>query len=463
MTQDYHRSDAAAGADRRLADFVRGTISDRDLSVDLSGCASGSLLPWPDDQLAGRSVLVATRSQLLAALVMIDLDGMARRIVLAPPGLQPDHVEAVIADAGIDCILTDSAASLPDRRGLTVLQIAEPLTPQSRSRVRRLDTEWVLLTSGTSGRPKMVIHSLHSLTGALPGTLPAGENWSTFYDIRRYGGLQIFFRAILGGAGLTLTDPDEPLEALLHRLGEAAVTSISGTPSHWRRVLMAANRGAFAPPYIRLSGEVADQVVLNGLRAAFPTARIEHAYAATEAGVGFVVADGLEGFPAAFLDAPRSGVDLKIVDGTLRIRSSRTASGYVGAAAPPLLDGEGFVDTTDLVETRASRCFFAGRRNGIINVGGLKVNPEEVEAVLASHPAVHMARASGRKNPVTGAIVVADVVRLASGTGEAALRDDILAHCRDRLERHKVPGAIRFVSHLELSPAGKIRRDATPG
>jgi len=76
------------------------------------------------------------------------------------------------------------------------------------------------------------------------------------------------------------------------------------------------------------------------------------------------------------------GVALKVVDGTLRIRSSRTAHRYLGEHPPVLKDPEGFIDTGDVLELRDGRCYFQGRRDGVINVGGLKVHPEEVEAVI---------------------------------------------------------------------------------
>ena len=187
------------------------------------------------------------------------------------------------------------------------------------------------------------------------------------------------------------------------RFSAAGVTSISGTPSHWRRVLMFWERGAFAPSYIRLSGEIADQPMLDALRSAFPGANIGHAYASTEAGVAFAVDDGREGFPSRLVEEPVDGVEMKVVDGALRIKSSRTASRYVGKSASPLVNSEGFVDTTDLVERRGDRHYFVGRRSEIINVGGLKVNPEEVETVLNGHAGVRMSRVVDRKNPVTGA------------------------------------------------------------
>jgi acyl-CoA synthetase (AMP-forming)/AMP-acid ligase II len=112
------------------------------------------------------------------------------------------------------------------------------------------------------------------------------------------GGLQIFLRAIIGGGSMVLTEPGEPIADHVARLKARDVTHISGTPSHWRKLLMSGLASGFSPRYVRLSGEIADQAVLDGLSRAFPAASIGHAYASTEAGVGFAVNDGLEGFPA---------------------------------------------------------------------------------------------------------------------------------------------------------------------
>ena len=445
----------------RLADFARTRVRDIRACVDLSALAIGTCVRASDDDFAGRSVLLSSRSQLLSAAALVELDGLVRRIVVAPPELPAGHLQSVMADAEIDCLVTDDSQPIHGIEQSSILSIALPIATRTSPRRRTFDTEWILLTSGTSGRPKMVIHSLESLTGAIPRKSDREPQvWSTFYDIRRYGGLQIFLRALLGGADLVLTSLDEPLDQQLARLGAASVTSISGTPSHWRRVLMSENRGAFAPSYIRLSGEIADQSVLDALRAAFPDAKIGHAYASTEAGVGFAVDDGLAGFPSTFIDKAADGVEMKVVDGALLIKSSRTANGYAGPSAPPLLDSKGFVNSGDLVEQRHERYYFVGRRDGIINVGGLKVNPEEVEAVLNEHAAVRISQVRGSKNRVTGAIVIADVVPRAPPIDERALKRELLAHCQERLERHKTPAIITFIKKIDLSAAGKLKREA---
>jgi acyl-coenzyme A synthetase/AMP-(fatty) acid ligase len=113
---------------------------------------------------------------------------------------------------------------------------------------------------------------------------------------------------------------------------------------------------------------------------------------------------------------------------------------------------------------RGDRYYFAGRRDGVINVGGLKVHPEEVEAVINRHPNVQMSLVTGRKNPITGALVIADVVVRSDSQPDAAdagiqrLKRDILDTCRRALAPYKVPTLLRLVRSLEVAPSGKLAR-----
>ena len=438
------------------------TLSDARHEASLTDIADQTCLKGRLAELSGRSVLLATSSQFLAGLVMLEIDGIARRMLLCPPDLNSDHLQALIEDAEIDAIVTDQ----PDRfvaPGIVLTVIASTkLQPAIRAQTERA-TEWLMLTSGTLGLPKIVGHTLEGLTGAISADAPARGNrpiWATFYDIRRYGGLQIFLRAVIGGGSLVLSEPGEALADHVARLNEKSVTHISGTPSHWRKLLMSGAASAFAPKYVRLSGEIADQAVLDGLQQAFPSASVGHAYASTEAGVGFAVNDGREGFPAAMIGANRDGVEMKVVDGCLRIRSKRAAHAYVGRRASALTDDEGFVDTGDMVELRGDRYHFVGRRGGIINIGGLKVHPEEIEAVINRRDEVRMSRVKARKSPITGAIVVADVV-LAEGFDARRsdeIKSRIVADCKASLAPHKVPAMIKFVDRLDITAAGKLAR-----
>ena len=448
---------AVTGGLERAAGAASPRLSGSAGELDFADLASRTGLGAARADLAGRAVLVRVSTQLAAAQALVELDGLVRRLVLCPPDLDPGHLPAVIERAGIEAVACDDPDLGMDLLPVHRLQAPrEPLVPAGRP----VETEWLMFTSGTTGVPKMVIHSLAGLTGAFATAPTPAEPivWGTFYDIRRYGGLQILLRALTGGASMVLSDASQPTATFLARLAAAGVTHQSGTPSHWRWALMNPELALIAPRYVRLSGEIADQAVLDSLRGFFPKAAIGHAYASTEAGVGFEVTDGLEGFPASLIEA-EGPVAMKVEDGSLRIRSSRAAHGYAGSEQT-LIDAEGFVDTGDMIERRGDRFYFTGRRGGVINIGGLKVHPEEIEAVLNRHPMVRISLVRARRNPITGALVAAEVVRsdAALGEDEAAVKASILAACREALAPYKVPASLKFVEGLAVTAGGKLDR-----
>jgi acyl-coenzyme A synthetase/AMP-(fatty) acid ligase len=415
-------------------------------------------------ELSGRSVLLRTRDQFAAALAIIELDGVARRLIICPPDLDSAHLPALIARADVNAIVSDYECD--DLKSLDIslsVPAGSRISAAQAQEFAHVETEWVLLTSGTTGVPKMLVHSLASLTAAIKARRSQEHDivWGTFYDIRRYGGLQVFLRGLLGNGSLILSSAGESASDHLFRLAAYSVTHLTGTPSHWRRALMSPSARMITPRYARLSGEIADQSILNSLHSFYPSAAIGHAFASTEAGVAFEVNDGLEGFPANFLGASGE-VQMKVEDHSLRIRSNRTAARYLGEENLSVVDAEGFVDTGDIVELRDDRYYFLGRRNGVINVGGLKVHPEEIEALLNGHPAVRMSRVLSRRNPITGSLVVADIVLkdgLDTTNGQGGeLQRDILRFCRATLPRHKVPATLNFVKALDVAATGKMVR-----
>jgi acyl-coenzyme A synthetase/AMP-(fatty) acid ligase len=465
-------------ASLRSSIIAAGNLSTHSL-VGLDAKASwgelvhGSIFEDKSIDFRGQCVLIATVDQFRAAAALIELDGIARRVVLFPPDVSREHLPYVAKTAAADIVVTDQPELNATDHGVgRAVLCGRNVTPRNVDRGHGIETgmetgietEWILLTSGTTGIPKLAVHTLASLAGSAKQSYPSENSivWSTYYDMRRYGGLHIFLHASLTGTSLVLSSALEPTTDFLARAGAHRVTHISGTPSHWRRALMSPSASRIAPEYLRMSGEIVDQVILNQVKSQFPLAKIAHTFASTEAGVGFDVNDGLMGFPVEVL-ARNPLVELKVQDGTLRIRSARAASCYLGANSPMLKDAEGFVDTGDTVELRDGRFYFTGRRDGMINVGGHKVHPEEVEAVINRHPVVAMSLVKAKKNPITGALVVADVVikTLAgdsSASASSAHQRDILQFCRAELDPHKVPAVINIVPVLAIGESGKLVR-----
>jgi acyl-coenzyme A synthetase/AMP-(fatty) acid ligase len=439
-----------------LAAASRGTATDAHSEIPTSSLAACQAARVLAETLRGKSVILATERQLETIAALIHLDGVARRIVLWPGDRPRAQIGSVLEACGADSVVT--AWPLHEARSAGA---AAPPPPAPA-----IASEWVLFTSGTTNAPKMVVHTLHSLSGHLwhaPSASAAQQDsvvWATFYDTRRYGGLQVALRALFSGSSLVLSDSaGETLEAFLARCGRAGVTHILGTPSHWRCALMTDRGGLISPNYVRLSGEVADQGILGRLRATYAEAKIVHAFASTEAGLAFEVADGLAGFPAAFVGDTGLAVTA-VKDGALLVKSPRNAAGYLNGRITRIAGADGFVDTGDRVELRDGRYHFAGREDGVINVGGQKVHPEEVEAVINQHPAVRMSVVIGRRNPITGAVVTAQIVpdTAQGGAAPPGLERDIRAFCGARLAPYKVPATIRIVAALDVSPGGKLIR-----
>ena len=193
-----------------LGPHLKGrTISDAQRSVSLTDILGHSCLIGRFRELSGRSVLLATSGQLQSALAMIELDGVARRMLLCPPDLDPDHIQALLAQAEIDAIVTDRPLHQCDAGSYLVVGVGLPERAGAGWKTERA-TEWLMLTSGTAGLPKIVGHTLDGLAGAIIAEGTArhpNASWATFYDIRRYGGLQIFLRAVIGGGSIVLSEP----------------------------------------------------------------------------------------------------------------------------------------------------------------------------------------------------------------------------------------------------------------
>jgi acyl-CoA synthetase (AMP-forming)/AMP-acid ligase II len=173
---------------------------------------------------------------------------------------------------------------------------------------------------------------------------------------------------------------------------------------------------------------------LAALRRALPGVRLKQTYGLSELGV-FSTQSRDTG--SLWMRVGGEGFETKVVDGTLRIRTASAMLGYLNTDAQPF-DAEGWFDTQDEVEVDGEYIRILGRRSEVVNVAGQKVYPAEVESVLLQMDNVRDALVSGKPNPVTGQVVVAEV-RLAESEAPEAFEERLRAFCAGRLDDYKIP------------------------
>jgi acyl-coenzyme A synthetase/AMP-(fatty) acid ligase len=353
----------------------------------------------------------------------------------------------VASDAAADVI----AALVAGGRGQRPVLLSTTAEPASG-----MEGELLLVTSGTTGRPKIVAHDLMSLAGRIRSSDNGGV-WLLTYAATAFAGLQVILTALLTRAVVVAPISRAAVDRL-HAAAAHHVTHASGTPTFWRAWLIASSGDAARPPLeqITIGGEAVDQMTLDRLAARHPAARITHIYASTEAGALFAVNDRRAGFPAAWLETGVDGTQLRVSDGVLEVRSPRAMRGYRSSDAAPVT-ADGWLRTGDLVERQGDRFVFAGRGDRMANVAGHKVAPERIERVLLEVDGVVDAYVYPRASAITGQVLVAELVcdrRADPATVVAAVN----AHAVLSLPKHERPMRITTVDSLQTADSGKKAR-----
>ena len=318
-----------------------------------------------------------------------------------------------------------------------------------------------ILTSGTTGKPKAVRHTWASL--ARPARVASealGQCWLLTYRPHFYAGLQVILQCVLNSGTLVIPRPSCDAQEVAELAARAGVQYASATPSYWRWLITFADPATLTRvPLVQLTlgGETVSQQILDALRRKFPGARLVHIYATTELGRCFSVTDGLAGFPSRFLERPSpENVEMRIAAGELQIRSANAMERYDRDAATSILK-EGWFCTGDLVGRVGDRVHFLGRRSDLINVGGNKVHPLEVEQVIREVPGVADVRVFAMASSVAGQIVACEIVPHA-GIESSRVHDSVNRQCLGRLASHQRPRLIRLVDRISLTDAGKAPR-----
>ena len=268
--------------------------------------------------------------------------------------------------------------------------------------------------------------------------------WAFAYNPTHMAGLQVFFQAF--GNGNTIVNVfNSSRDEVFAAIDAQGITHISATPTFYR-LLLPCDHVCPTMRRVTLGGEKSDRQLYDSIGCIFPNAKINNVYASTEAGSLFAARGD------AFRIPPELKDKFKVVDGELLIH--RSLLGY----SENFVFTDDFYSSGDLVEwvdETAGLFRFKSRRNELINVGGYKVNPNEVEKEITAVAGVLQAVVYGKVNSVLGNVLCAEVVKAQDC---AITETDLRRYLAGRLQDFKIPRRIKFVDKLSLTRTGKLKR-----
>jgi acyl-coenzyme A synthetase/AMP-(fatty) acid ligase len=311
----------------------------------------------------------------------------------------------------------------------------------------------VLFSSGTSGEPKAMVQDLTSLLESYADRKPSRLPVCILLSFDHIGGLNTLLGALASGAPIVVPEsrsPSDVSEAIERH--KAAV--LPATPTFLNLLLASGEHQRRDLSSIRLityGTEPMPPPLLERLRVAFPRAKFVQTFGTSETGIAKT-----ESPDPGSLFMKLEGQEWKVMDGELWLRSKTSILGYLNAPNDRFTP-DGWFRTGDRVELGPDNTFrVLGRAGEMINVGGEKLFPQEVEAVILEVPGVLDCRVRGEPNALTGQTVVAEIVP-SPGSDPESLRSSIRSTCRSHLARHKVPTKVSFVESVSGGRVKKVR------
>ena len=270
------------------------------------------------------------------------------------------------------------------------------------------------------------------------------------------GGVNTMFH-VLSNAGSLVTVQERTPEAVCALIAEHKVQVLPTSPTFLNLLLLSEawqRHDLSSLEIITYGTEVMPESTLARLRAVLPHVTLQQTYGLSEVGILRAKSKSSD---SLWVRVGGEGYETRIVDGLLEIRARSAMLGYLNAPSPFTEDG--WFRTGDAVDVDGDWLLIKGRRSELINVGGEKVYPAEVESVLQEMEGVEDVTVSGEPSPITGMLVRAKV-KLLQPESLPEFRRRMQAYCRDRLPAFKIPQKVVLVDNdLHGERFKRMRRD----
>ncbi len=318
----------------------------------------------------------------------------------------------------------------------------------------------ILFSSGSTGKPKAMVHDLDNLLDVYKDKKPKDLNFLIMLMFDHIGGINTLFNALSMGVCLTLPLKREP-EHICSLIEKNKIDVLPTTPTFLNLILISEANQKFNLSCLKLityGTEPMPESLLVRIRQAFPKAKLLQTFGTSETGIAQVSSKSSS---STYIKIDDPNIEYKIENNELWLRSKTQILGYINDSMERFT-ADGWFKTGDMVEVdKDGYLKIIGRSSEIINVGGLKVLPSEVESVLLRHPDILDCVVYGKQNAITGQAVSADVV-LKQKVEPSEARRAIRVFCTQHLDRYKIPLIINLIDHVSFTDRFKKIRKHKP-
>ena len=312
----------------------------------------------------------------------------------------------------------------------------------------------ILFSSGSTGKPKAMIHNLDTLIDFFKDKKKKSMNMLVFLMFDHIGGLNTVFNALCMGACLIIPKIKDA-KTICELIEKYKIMVLPSSPTFLNLILISQEYKNYDLSSLRMityGTETMPQSLLLKLKEVFPKVKFLQTFGTSETGISTTSSKSSN---SLFMKLEDINGEYKIVENELWLRSKTQVLGYLNASMDSFTS-DGWFKTGDLVEVDGEYIKIIGRAKEVINVGGQKVLPAEVESIILEMEEISDCMVYGEKNAITGQTVVCDVVL---NKNIENIKKRVRVFCKDRLDAYKIPTKVNVVDKTNFSDRfKKIRK-----
>lgn len=312
----------------------------------------------------------------------------------------------------------------------------------------------ILFSSGSTGKPKAMVHNLDTLIDSFKDKKEKSMNMLVFLMFDHIGGLNTVFNALCMGACLIIPKIKDA-KTICELIEKYKIMVLPSSPTFLNLILISQEYKNYDLSSLRMityGTETMPQSLLLKLKEVFPKVKFLQTFGTSETGISTTSSKSSN---SLFMKLEDINGEYKIVENELWLRSKTQVLGYLNASMDSFTS-DGWFKTGDLVEVDGEYIKIIGRAKEVINVGGQKVLPAEVESIILEMEEISDCMVYGEKNAITGQTVVCDVVL---NKNIENIKKRVRVFCKDRLDAYKIPTKVNVVDKTNFSDRfKKIRR-----